>query len=190
MRKLAFIVACVAIGAAKDKPATAPGYLPFDEAVKQYLELRHDLEKNAPKLPGKATPEQIAAHKQKISQAIRTARAGARPGDIFVPATREHFLRAVRSETQGAAGKPARETIMGENPKAPGVPGDVKVAVNAVYPSEAPSTTVPPDLLRRLPTLPEGLEFRFVGRSLVLRDVDAALIVDYLPNALPGGAGV
>jgi hypothetical protein len=179
----------VSISAAKDIPASPPGFQPFEEAVKQYLELRHDLQKKVPKLHDKATPEQIAAHKRSIAQAIRSARADARPGDIFVPTVREQFLHAIRSETRGAAGKPARETIKGENPKAPGVPGDVKLAVNATYPSDAPATTLPPDLLGRLPTLPEGLEYRFVGRALIIRDVDAALIVDYLPNALPGGPG-
>lgn len=78
---------------------------------------------------------------------------------------------------------------MGENPRAPGVPGDVKVAVNARYPPNVPYTTLPPALLLRLPTLPDGLEYRFVGRALILRDVDAALIVDFLPNALPEVAG-
>jgi hypothetical protein len=63
------------------------------------------------------------------------------------------------------------------------------VAVNAPYPPNVPYTTLPPALLLRLPTLPDGLEYRFVGRALILRDVDAALIVDFLPNALPEVAG-
>jgi hypothetical protein len=36
-----------------------------------------------------------------------------------------------------------------------------------------------------LPPVPKELEYRLVGRSLVLRDRDAALVVDYLPEALP-----
>jgi hypothetical protein len=35
-----------------------------------------------------------------------------------------------------------------------------------------------------LPTLPQGLEFRFVGRNLILLDTEANLIVDFIPNAV------
>ena len=41
-----------------------------------------------------------------------------------------------------------------------------------------------------LPPLPKQLEYDFVGRTLILRDVDADVVVDYLPEALPdAGAG-
>jgi hypothetical protein len=43
---------------------------------------------------------------------------------------------------------------------------------------------VPPSLLMALPTLPETLEFRFVGRSLILRDTKANLIVDLMPDVV------
>jgi hypothetical protein len=39
--------------------------------------------------------------------------------------------------------------------------------------------------LLRLPQLPKEVEYRFVGRDLILRDVAANLIVDFLPNAVP-----
>jgi len=35
-----------------------------------------------------------------------------------------------------------------------------------------------------LPPLPKGLEYRILGRYLVLRDVDASLIIDYIPEAV------
>jgi hypothetical protein len=41
-----------------------------------------------------------------------------------------------------------------------------------------------PLMIAALPPLPEELEYRFVGRDLVLLDVHAGLIVDILPNAL------
>jgi hypothetical protein len=168
---------------------TPPEFKAFDEAVERYLDLRKDVVKKAPKLSEKANPEEIAAHRQHIAHGIRSGRAGARQGDVFVPQIRAYFVETVRSLTKGAPGKTARRTIMKENPKTPGVPGDVKVAVNAPYPAEAPHTTMPPDLLLRLPTLPEGLEYRFVGKALILRDTEAALIVDFLPGALPAEAG-
>ena len=36
-----------------------------------------------------------------------------------------------------------------------------------------------------LPPLPKQLEYDFVGRTLVVRDVDADVVVDFIPNAMP-----
>jgi hypothetical protein len=33
--------------------------------------------------------------------------------------------------------------------------------------------------------LPAELEYRIVGEHLVLRDVKAAMLLDYIPNAVP-----
>ena len=42
-----------------------------------------------------------------------------------------------------------------------------------------------PHLLAVLPPLPTELQYRFVNRDLVLWDVRANLIVDYMKGALP-----
>jgi hypothetical protein len=42
---------------------------------------------------------------------------------------------------------------------------------------------VPPQLLQVLPPLPPELQYRIIGRSLVLWDHHANLVVDYLPGA-------
>ena len=39
---------------------------------------------------------------------------------------------------------------------------------------------MPPSILTKLPALPAELEFRFLGRSLLLIDTQAALVVDVL----------
>jgi len=36
-----------------------------------------------------------------------------------------------------------------------------------------------------MPKLPEEMEFRFIGNTLVLMDVHAHLIADYVPDAFP-----
>jgi hypothetical protein len=46
-------------------------------------------------------------------------------------------------------------------------------------------TTTPPTLLVKLPELPQELAYRFVGRDLTLIDIEARLIVDLIPNAIP-----
>ena len=43
----------------------------------------------------------------------------------------------------------------------------------------------PPALLLKLPELPQELAYRFVGRDLTLMDINARLIVDLIPNAIP-----
>jgi len=44
-------------------------------------------------------------------------------------------------------------------------------------------------LLEALPPLPVELQYRFIGRDLLLVDVEADLVIDILPNALPLGRG-
>ena len=63
----------------------------------------------------------------------------------------------------------------------------VSVTVNGRYPDNVPLTTMPPDVLKNLPPLPEDIEYRFVGRSLILLDVRAHLVVDFAPRVLPSG---
>jgi hypothetical protein len=159
-----------------------PGFQPFEAAVAQYLELRRAEEKKVSKLPDRATPEQIAGHKDQLGAAIRSARSTARQGDVFVPSVRPRFVEIVRSEVKGPSGSAARGTIKEDDPAAQ---KSIKVEVNAPYPPGEPVTTVPPTLLLRLPQLPDELEYRFIGRVLVLKDVTAGLIIDYLPGVLP-----
>lgn len=166
---------------------TNPEWPLFTQSVVAYNELVGRLEREVPPLPEKATAEQIAAHKKAMSGAARKARSAAKQGDIFTPAVRAQFVRVIRTEVRGQEGKAAKRTIQEDNPAKPAKPGEnspapVKLAVNALYPDSAPLSTVPPTLLLRLPELPKGLEYRFVGQSFVLFDERTNLIVDFIPN--------
>ena len=66
-----------------------------------------------------------------------------------------------------------------------GEPAKIELQVNQSYPENIPLQSTPPSLLLNLPELPKGLEYRILGRELVLRDSDANIVVDYVPNALP-----
>ena len=165
-----------------DRIAT-PVWPDFMTKAEKYKEMVDRLEKEAPRLPDKATAEQIGAHKKALTAAVRQARTGARQGDIFTKEIAPRFVKVIRSETRGTGGRAAKEMIREDNPNQ-GKAQTVKLVVNSVYPDQAPLSTVPPTLLLRLPTLPESLEYRFVGKALVLRDVRANLIIDYIPNAL------
>ena len=89
------------------------------------------------------------------------------------------FRRLMYPELKGEDGPETKASIAGHD-KPPAVP----LKVNAKYPESAPLPTVPPNLLARLPQLPEDVEYRIVGKDLILRDVDANIIVDFIPNAI------
>ena len=57
--------------------------------------------------------------------------------------------------------------------------------VGLPIPAAAQMATMPPSLLATLPRLPAALEYRVVGNTLVLRDVEAGLIIDFIPAAVP-----
>jgi hypothetical protein len=56
----------------------------------------------------------------------------------------------------------------------------------ASIPTTRHSRQVPPLLLLQLPKLPADIEYRFVGRTLLLRDSKSNLIIDYMKEAAPG----
>lgn len=187
---LGVVLAAVTVAAAKHEvtPKHSPKFPGFGERVREYVRLHREAEKQTPPIKDKTSAEQIAAHKQALVAAIRAARPNAKQGEIFAPGIAERFVAVIRSEVRGRGGVPAKRTIVESNPKKPDAPVPIKVAVNAAYPDKAPLSTMPPSLLLRLPSLPEELEYRFVGRDLILRDVAANLIVDFLPGAVPASA--
>ena len=174
------------LGAATNTPDAVKE---FNERVAEYVTLHKLAEHGLIPLKPKSTPHQIAAHNQQLTKAIQSSRATAAQGNIFSPAVQTYFLHILKTEMGGKGGKAARATVKDGNPKAPEEKESTKkkvvVQVNALYPEGAPVSTVPPTLLLRLPQLPKEVEYRFVGRDLILRDVAANLIVDFLPNAVP-----
>jgi hypothetical protein len=142
-------------------------------------------EKVAP-LPEKATPEQVAAHEKEMRARMRALRAQARQGELFAPPVEPAFRWLVAGELKGPGAKPDLKTAAEGNPRGGSEPAakPVVVKVNGTY-EDAPQTTMPPDLLRKLPVLPEELAYRFVGRHLTVRDNVAGLVVDYILDATP-----
>lgn len=198
MREGMSIVLCVGVAAAllaasrgsseTQQNARALAVKEFTDRAAKYAELHRELAGKLPRLPEKAEPEQITAHQKALAQALRASRSHARQGEFFHPAVVPVFLELLRADFAGAAGRDARETIKDGNPRAekpPTRPAEPKpkpvvLQANAPYPEGAPLSTVPPDLLGKLPKLPEPLEYRFVGGHLILYDSQASLVVDYL----------
>jgi hypothetical protein len=180
------LLACSAAGegnresGAKDATnADAAVLQDFNSRIKEYLELRNDLKKDAPPLKETKEPAKIAESQDVFAEQIRLARKDARSGDIFTPEVRQLFRRLMYPELKGPDAEATREAIREDAPDKA-----IPLKVNASYPDSQPLPTMPPNLLASLPKLPEELEYRVIGRTLILRDVHANLIVDYMPNAI------
>jgi hypothetical protein len=152
----------------------------FVKRAQAYAELHRKLEAPLPKLGKEATPEEIDNHQRALERLIAQARPRVQAGEFFTKETRAYFRRQLERVFRGPEGKLLRAAIMDENP------GPIKLQVNGRYPDNVPLATMPPQVLAVLPRLPEELEYRFIGDRLLLLDVHAYVIVDYIEGALPG----
>ena len=94
-----------------------------------------------PKLPKKATAEEIQAHKAALLKSVQAARAGAKHGDVFTPAASTLVRNIIKAEFKGRDRRELRETVFEAETK--GVP----IKVNAAYPEAKELTEMPPSLL-------------------------------------------
>jgi hypothetical protein len=152
--------------------------LGFKERLDGYVKLRNEAESKVPKLVETKDPAKVTDREAALGATIKTLRATAREGDIFGADFLTVLEREVRSDFRG---RPAadRKALIQE------LPAKVKVAVNMTYPVDLPLATFPARLLQKLPALPPELEYRLVGRHIVLRDVTANLVVDIARNIVP-----
>lgn len=158
---------------------TAAVLAAFTKSVNAYAALRKGAETGEARLERHTDPAKIVAEQQTLAVRIRTARAGAELGDIFTVESRPVFKRLLSPQLEGADGAENKAAIKDDNP------GAMTLTVNQPYPKKEPLSTVPPDILKVLPVLPADLEYRFVGKHMILYDARAGLVVDYIPNAIP-----
>lgn len=149
----------------------------FSERVAGYLALQKKVESKLPTQKETDDPERIKVHIATMAIGIRAARADAKAGDIFNGAA-EQFRQIIM---QDASSRSVRDAFAAMQE----VPNRTPARVNADYPETAALATVPPLILNRLQRLPDGVEYRFMGRDLILRDTRANLIVDVLHEAVP-----
>ena len=164
--------------AAPDSPDAAI-ITDFNMRVDNYVKKQRSLLKAAP-ITDNATPAQIKTRQETLAAELQTIRKNAKQGDIFTPQVAALFKRLMYPEVkeQPRETKQALEEEDGEV-------AQVALKVNARWPDSEPLTTVPANLLANLPQLPKDVEYRISNkRHLVLRDVDANIIVDYIYNAI------
>ena len=151
----------------------------FIKRVEAYVALHKKLEETLPPRPEHATPQQVDAHARALSQLIAQARPRAKQGDILPDDTRAYLRRQLARGLSGPDRVAVRQSIMEDNP------GRVRLQVNGRYPDGVPLTTMPAPVLAELPRLPEDVEYRFIGDRLILLDVHAQLVVDFMDAAIP-----
>jgi hypothetical protein len=181
-----FLISASVLLAALTGPAQAPPapgsndakiVADFEQRAKRYLDWR---ERTVGKTPASAnSPDKIVAARHDLANKVRVARAGAKQGEIFTTEIADYFHREITATLNGRHGKQILTSLRHSEPT------EMELQINQSYPEKVPLQSTPPTLLLNLPGLPKGLEYRILGREFVLRDSDANIIVDYVPNALP-----
>lgn len=169
-------------------PAAAPPAVPsdaaalarFEAAVAGYVELRRTIAQELP--PMRVTPRaaEITETSDALARAVQRARGRARQGEFFDPEVSAAIRRVLEAALR-TTDRAAVLALINEEP-----PTVRRPSVHMRFPAGSVLATSPAVLLQALPPLPRELEYRFIGRALVLRDIEAALIIDVLSPALPG----
>jgi hypothetical protein len=151
----------------------------FTKRVEDYVDLHNKMEGKLPKLSDEANPGEIDNHQRELGRLLEQARPKAQAGDIFTKESRAYFRRLLAGAFSGPEGRKLKASINDENP------GPIRLRVNGRYPDTVPLSTMPPQILASLPNLPKELEYRFIGERMILLDVHAHVVVDYMDDALP-----
>jgi hypothetical protein len=153
----------------------------FERSVTEYVTLHRFLETSVPPLRVTTDVAEIQGAVRALGIRIQSARATARQGDLITPEVARMFRRQIAAcltaEEWNAVFADRTRDDEGEPVDPP------PLQVNMEWPANVPFDYVPPQLLQSLPALPKELQYRMIGRSLVLWDHHANLIVDFLPNA-------
>jgi hypothetical protein len=152
----------------------------FAKNAKTYIDKEHALP--ADKLKPKSDIELLEKQRLALREAVRQSRPDAKQGDFFTPSTATVFRKVLARTLAGPDGAKVRASLKHAEPEAP-----MKFVVNGDYPNRQgqPIQSMPPTVLQTLPPLPKGLEYSIAGNTLALRDTNANLVVDFLPDALP-----
>jgi hypothetical protein len=153
----------------------------FQLRVQQYVELHRRLEGPVPTVAVSEDWAEIKAAIDALASKICAARKDARRGDIFTAEIERLFRRRIRECLEGCNIDELLATLNEDNPP------DLVLTprVNGRWPEEASFGPMPPTLLAGLPPLPDELQYRFMNRDLVLWDMHANVIVDFIRTAMP-----
>lgn len=157
----------------------AAAFRGFEDAVADYVAMLNRLRNELPSLVPNSDAKTITATSDALAAALLRARPKARVGDFFSTDAGRVIKRRMLDVIRTSNLTEALPSVDDE------VPTVNMPRVHLRYPAGSEMATMPPSLLQALPKLPPTLEYRIVGRALILRDVHAALVLDYIPDAFP-----
>jgi hypothetical protein len=146
----------------------------FNHRMHDYFDLRGRLEQGLTPLAITADVATIEKAELDLASRIRGARAGAREGDLFTP----DIASVLKLALHHAMTARTWRSIMDDNP------GPFAFRINGTYHKTRSLATMPANILAVLPSLPDDVQYRFLGRHLVLHDVRANVIIDRMPYAI------
>jgi hypothetical protein len=150
----------------------------FQTRLKAYLALREELSRKLKPLSSTPSATELTARQNSLATAMMAARATAKRGDLVPKLVAEQIATTISEDFR-------RRNTVATKGTLKEVPVAAVPQVNKVYPPGDAMPTVPPLLLKNLPQLPDNLQYRFFGRSIVILDGDLQLIADVIPGVLP-----
>jgi hypothetical protein len=150
----------------------------FHERVESYAALHRRL---AP--PPAATmntdPLSKLLTRNYLASAVRGARRSAQQGEIFSPEIATLFRWMLADSIGELDGESFLTGLNAGNP----VPRGLHPTVNETY-TMAPLYRLPADVRLGLPKLPAELDYRLAAHDLVLWDIYAGIVVDFVPDVV------
>jgi hypothetical protein len=152
----------------------------FSKNAKDYIDREHVLARD--KMKPTSDVGRLQDERRRLRNAAQQSRPNARQGDLFTAEAAPVFRKILLNLLNGPEGKKIKASLSHAEPRA-----STQFKVNGEFPNQngQPIQSVPPTVLKVLPQLPKELEYCIAGKTLVLRDSAANMVVDYLPNALP-----
>jgi hypothetical protein len=149
----------------------------FHERVDSYAALHRRL--GLPLAAGRsADPLSRLLTSQYLASAIRSSRRTSQQGEIFTPDVATVFRQLLAD----SIGERDGETFLTELSDGGIVPRGMHPTVNEPY-SMTTVFRIPPDVRLGLPLLPAELDYRIAAHDLLLWDIYAGIVVDFVPNA-------
>jgi hypothetical protein len=151
----------------------------FEDRIDEYATLRQRLEARLLFVPSE-DPCTFVANRAQLAAAIKAARPAAFQGELFTPAAGTAIRQLIADALTGRDVEALLRDLFAEH----AIVEPFHPRIYEPYP-EWGTHEMPIVLLQHLPPLPEGVEYRLIGHDLVLWDIDADLIIDVLPDAVP-----
>jgi hypothetical protein len=150
----------------------------FHERVESYAALHRRLAPPPATTTG-TDPLSKLLTRQYLASAVRSARRYAQQGEMFSPEIATLFRWMLADSIGELDGERFLVTLNGGVP----VPRGFHPDVNEAY-TMLPLYRIPADVRLGLPKLPAELDYRLAGHDLVLWDIYAGIVVDFIPDVV------